>query len=40
MDTELILQQAKALLRAEGEVITEVADQLGPTFIDAVLSGQ
>lgn len=36
MDTELILQQAKAILRAEGEVITEVADQLGPTFVDAV----
>lgn len=37
MEPVLILQQAKAMLRAEGEVITEVADQLGPTFVEAVL---
>ena len=37
MEPALILQQAKAQIRAEGEVITDVADQLGPTFVDAVV---
>ena len=36
MDTELILQQAKALVAAEGEAVAAVADQLGPTFVAAV----
>lgn len=35
MQDQEILQQAKALIRAEGEVIAEVAEQLGPSFVQA-----
>jgi D-arabinose 5-phosphate isomerase GutQ len=37
MEPTTILQQAQTQIRAEGEVIMEVADQLGPTFVEAVL---
>jgi D-arabinose 5-phosphate isomerase GutQ len=37
MDMELLVEQSKALLRAEGEAIIQVADGLGPAFVDAVL---
>lgn len=35
MDDQEILQQAKALIQAEGEVIAEIALQLGPSFAKA-----
>jgi len=35
MDDQQILQQAQALIRAEGEVIAEVAGQLGESFVQA-----
>jgi D-arabinose 5-phosphate isomerase GutQ len=35
MDDQEILQQAKALIQAEGEVIAEMAMQLGPSFVEA-----
>lgn len=38
MDMELLVEQAKVLLRAEGQAIIRVADGLGPAFVDAVLS--
>jgi len=36
METNEILDQAKAMIRAEGEVLIEVADQLGDSFVEAV----
>jgi arabinose-5-phosphate isomerase len=36
MDNAEILAQAKALIRAEGEVVAEIADQLGAPFVEAV----
>ena len=36
MDTKEILEQAKAMIRAEGEVLIEVADQLDEAFVQAV----
>ena len=35
LDDQAILQQAQALMRAEGEVISEVASQLGESFVQA-----
>lgn len=36
MDNAEILEQAKAMIRAEGEVLIEVADQLDESFVRAV----
>ena len=36
MDNKEILEQAKAMIRAEGEVLIEVADQLDEAFVQAV----
>ncbi len=36
MESEEILHRAKALIRAEGEVISQVADQLGDAFVQSV----
>jgi arabinose-5-phosphate isomerase len=36
MKSNEILQQAKAMIRAEGEVIQEVADQLDESFVEAI----
>lgn len=36
MDSNTILEQAKAMIRAEGEVLIDVADQLGESFVEAV----
>jgi len=36
MDNNEILEQARAMIRAEGQVIIEVADQLDESFVDAV----
>ena len=36
MDNKEILEQAKAMIRAEGEVLIEVADQLDESFVEAV----
>ncbi|MEW5958687.1 MAG: SIS domain-containing protein [Chloroflexota bacterium] len=36
MDNNEILAQAKAMIRAEGEVLVEMADQLGESFVQTV----
>ncbi len=36
METNEILEQAKQMIRAEGEVLIEVADQLDESFVEAV----
>jgi arabinose-5-phosphate isomerase len=35
MDDQMLLQQAQRLIRAEGEVVAEIASQLGDTFVQA-----
>jgi arabinose-5-phosphate isomerase len=36
MESNEILEQAKAMIRAEGEVIIDIADQLGESFVQTV----
>ena len=36
MDKGALLEQARQMIRAEGEVIIEIAEQLGDTFIETV----
>ena len=35
MDNSQILEQAQAMIRAEGKVVEEIADQLGDSFVEA-----
>ncbi len=35
MDNNQILEQAQAMIRAEGKVVEEIADQLGDSFVEA-----
>jgi D-arabinose 5-phosphate isomerase GutQ len=36
MQNELLLEQARELIRAEGRALTELADQLGDSFVETV----
>ena len=36
MEANELLEQAKAMIRAEGEVIIDIADQLGESFVQTV----